>query len=120
MEKRGLAVAAALFGLVAVAAGALGVHGFEEAGDPRGARLMTTGSQYQMWHALAALLAIRLGSQPLAPLLFLGGAVLFSGSLYLLALGAPTLLGIVTPFGGLAFMAGWAVLAYDLWRRPAA
>jgi uncharacterized membrane protein YgdD (TMEM256/DUF423 family) len=46
------------------------------------------------------------------PGLFLGGTVLFSGSLYALAFGAPPLMGMVTPFGGLAFLAGWLLLAW--------
>ena len=53
---------------------------------------------------------------PVAGWLFVAGVILFSGSLYTLALGGPSGLGAVTPFGGLAFLAGWTVLAVVAWR----
>jgi len=53
-----------------------------------------------------------------APAWFLAGTLLFCGSLYALAFGAPRIVGIVTPFGGLAFMAGWAVLAWAAATSP--
>jgi uncharacterized membrane protein YgdD (TMEM256/DUF423 family) len=69
-----------------------------------------------MAHALATLLCAALAAgiprARLAPAWFLGGSLLFSGSLYALALGAPRLVGAITPFGGLAFLVGWAVLAW--------
>jgi uncharacterized membrane protein YgdD (TMEM256/DUF423 family) len=106
---------AALSGLVGVAAGAFAAHGLAGA-DPR--ELMRTGSTYQMAHALATLACAVPGAQgrPSAGLgaaLFLVGTVLFSGSLYALAMGAPRAVGIATPFGGLSFMAGWAALAWS-------
>jgi uncharacterized membrane protein YgdD (TMEM256/DUF423 family) len=52
-----------------------------------------------------------------AAALFVAGSVLFSGSLYALALGGPPLAGVITPFGGLAFMAGWFLLALSFRRR---
>ena len=104
---------AAISGLISVAAGAFGVHG---APDQRAAELFRTGSIYEAVHALAVfacavLLQPASRSARLAPPLFLLGALLFSGSLYALALGAPYIVGAVTPIGGLAFMAGWAALA---------
>lgn len=73
-----------------------------------------TAVQYHAWHALG-LLAVGLSVESTwvkaAGWLLLGGIVLFSGSLYALALGAPKGLGAVTPFGGVAFIAGWIVFA---------
>ena len=110
---------AALSGFLAVAFGAFAAHG---ARDARAAELLHTGSLYQMTHALAVFgwLALRQISQDRAggkmsvtvPVLFLAGTVLFSGSLYALAFGAPRGLGMVTPFGGLCFLAGWLLLAW--------
>jgi uncharacterized membrane protein YgdD (TMEM256/DUF423 family) len=110
---------AALSGFLAVAFGAFAAHG---ARDARAAELLHTGSLYQMTHALAVFgwLAMRqIGKDGMggkvgvtAPALFLAGTVLFSGSLYALAFGAPRVLGMVTPFGGLCFLAGWLLLAW--------
>ena len=104
---------AAVSGLVSVAAGAFAAHA---AKDPAARELLRTGATYEVTHALAALAAVALGRQggrgsALAPALFLGGTVLFSGSLYALAFGAPRSVGAITPLGGLAFLAGWAVFA---------
>ena len=105
---------AALSGFLAVAFGAFAAHG---ARDARAAELLHTGSLYQMTHALAVFgwLAVRKagGKTGLTtPALFLVGTVLFSGSLYAMAFGAPSILGMVTPFGGLCFLAGWLLLAW--------
>jgi uncharacterized membrane protein YgdD (TMEM256/DUF423 family) len=105
---------AALSGFLAVAFGAFAAHG---AKDARAAELLHTGSLYQMTHALAVFgwLAVRKAGGKVgvaAPALFLAGTVLFSGSLYALAFGAPRALGMVTPFGGLCFLAGWLLLAW--------
>ena len=105
---------AALSALLSVAFGAFAAHG---AKDARAAELLHTGALYQMTHALAvfAWLAVRSAggkAGPWTPGLFLGGTVLFSGSLYAMAFGAPRVLGMVTPLGGLAFMAGWLLLAW--------
>jgi uncharacterized membrane protein YgdD (TMEM256/DUF423 family) len=105
---------AALSGFLAVAFGAFAAHG---ARDARAAELLHTGSLYQMTHALAVFgwLAIHKSGGKVgmtAPALFLAGTVLFSGSLYALAFGAPRMLGMVTPVGGLCFLAGWLLLAW--------
>ena len=110
---------AALSGFLAVAFGAFAAHG---AKDARAVELLHTGSLYQMTHALAVFgwLAVRRISTDgaggkadvIVPSLFLAGTVLFSGSLYALAFGAPRILGLVTPFGGLGFLAGWLLLAW--------
>ena len=104
---------AALSGFIAVAAGAFAAHGVT---DPGAKELLRTGSTYELAHALATLLCAALVTgmprARLAPAWFLGGSLLFSGSLYALALGASHIVGAVTPFGGLAFLVGWAVLAW--------
>lgn len=110
---------AAISGFLAVALGAFAAHG---AKDARAAELLHTGSLYQMTHALAVFGWLALDrasgrkSGPAAPILFLVGTLLFSGSLYALAFGAPRVMGMITPLGGLCFLAGWLVLA---WRAGA-
>ncbi len=103
---------AAASGLVSVAAGAFAAHAVQE---PGAKELLRTGSTYEAIHALATLAVVALARDDrrppvLAPAFFLGGTVLFSGSLYALALGAPRWTGAITPLGGLAFMAGWLTL----------
>jgi uncharacterized membrane protein YgdD (TMEM256/DUF423 family) len=110
----------ALSGLCAVALGAFAAHGVEA---PKPAEWLRTGSLYQMTHALAVFGAFALGragarGMGLVAGLFLAGTVLFSGSLYAMALGGPRVLGAVTPLGGLAFMAGWAALAWRAFTLP--
>ena len=105
---------AAASGLLAVAFGAFAAHGMTA---PKPVEWLHTGSQYQMVHALAVFAALalhRAGAKRmgLAAAFFLGGTLLFSGSLYAMALGAPRILGAVTPLGGLSFIAGWALLAW--------
>ncbi|HEV2532075.1 DUF423 domain-containing protein [Phenylobacterium sp.] len=105
---------AALAGFVCVAAGAFAAHGLN---DPQGQELLRTGALYGFVHVLATLAClplIQLGATRarLAPPFFLAGVLLFSGSLFALALGAPRIVGAITPFGGLAFLAGWLVLAW--------
>ena len=111
---------AAISGFIAVAAGAFAAHGIA---DPAAKELLRTGSTYELAHALAVLACAALAGAGmprarLAPAWFLGGSLLFSGSLYALALGAPRLVGAITPFGGLAFLVGWAVLAWAAATSP--
>lgn len=117
---RGWIVAAALFGLSAVAAGAFGAHGLRGRVAPEQVASWQTAAHYQLLHAVA-LLALALfgagGRAPgPAPWLLSAGMVLFSGSIYALVLGGPRWLGPVTPLGGLCLMAGWASL---LWLAAA-
>lgn len=110
---------AALNGLVAVTAGAFGAHGLQGRLDAHALATFETGARYQMYHALAmglAALAPRNAAARLACALFLVGIILFSGSLYLLALTGMRAFGFVTPFGGLAFLLGWAALAWAAFR----
>jgi uncharacterized membrane protein YgdD (TMEM256/DUF423 family) len=118
---------AAINGFLAVAAGAFGAHALQGALDAPALQTFETGARYHMYHALAmglAAFAIRggaarggaTGAATVASALFLAGIVLFSGSLYLLAFTRLRMLGMVTPFGGLAFLAGWAALGYAALR----
>lgn len=108
---------AAIGGFLAVALGAFGAHALRSRLSPDMLAVFETGVRYQMYHVLALLLIAaimpRLGGWLVvtAGWCFVGGIVLFSGSLYLLALTGVTMLGAITPIGGLAFLAGWACLA---------
>lgn len=104
-------ILAALSGALAVAAGAFGAHGV----SGQAAEWLKTGGQYQLIHAVAALVAVRMEVRASA-WLFVGGAAVFAGTLYLMALGAPRWLGAVTPLGGAALIAGWLWLAWDARR----
>ena len=102
-----LVLVAAVSGAIGVMAGARGAHG---ASGPA-AEWLKTGSHYQLIHAVAALAVLALPLGRLAGWLFVAGAAIFSGTLYLMAFGAPVWLGAVTPIGGVALIAGWVVLA---------
>ena len=117
MTRAGLLVGVA--GASAVLLGAFGAHALQSVLDMQSRELWHTAVNYHVWHALALALATGLGrgrSGRFAIAAFAIGIVLFSGSLYALALGAPRWTGIVTPFGGLAFMAGWIALGLSLSR----
>ncbi len=110
-----LALAAAN-GFLAVAAGAFGAHGLQGRLDAPALQVFETAARYHMYHALAmavAALAGRAGRDRAAVAAcacFLAGIVLFSGSLYLLPLTGQRWLGMITPVGGMAFLAGWGAL----------
>jgi len=112
----------ALSALVAVAAGAFGAHALRARLTPDQLATFETGARYQMYHALALLfVAWAVTRWPLPPVraagwLFVAGTVVFSGSLYLLALTGSRAFGAVTPLGGLAFLGGWLALAVGVWR----
>jgi uncharacterized membrane protein YgdD (TMEM256/DUF423 family) len=119
---RTFAVAGALSAALAVAAGALGAHALRGRLAPELLAAFETGVRYQLYHALALwLVAWALTRWPrpavrAAGWLFVAGTAVFSGSLYLLALTGARALGALTPLGGLAFLAGWVVLAAGVWR----
>jgi uncharacterized membrane protein YgdD (TMEM256/DUF423 family) len=112
----------ALLGAIAVALGAFGAHGLKKIVPAETVQTFQTGVQYQMYHSLALLLAGLLYEKcsqkfvRIAGVLFIIGIIFFSGSLYLLTAGkaAETTsldkAGIITPFGGIAFIAGWVFL----------
>jgi uncharacterized membrane protein YgdD (TMEM256/DUF423 family) len=103
--------------LIGVAVGAFGAHGLRDRLSPEMLEVFETGVRYQMYHAFAILfVAVTLARFDgwlvrTAGWLFVSGIVLFSGSLYLLAVSGVKTLGAITPLGGLAFLAGWACLA---------
>ena len=119
---RRMVLLAAFFGFTGVALGAFAAHGLKAKLTPEYLAIFQTGTHYQMLHALGllavALLAAHLPGRLLnaAGWLFALGIVLFSGSLYLLTLTGISKLGIVTPFGGVAFLGGWLCLALAAWR----
>ena len=123
MERTFLALGA-VSGLVGVAAGAFGAHGLKARLGPEMLAVFETGTRYQMYHALALVAAAwAAGRFPGAAAtwagwLFVAGTVVFSGSLYALALTGVRALGAVTPIGGVAFLAGWAALAVAALRGP--
>jgi uncharacterized membrane protein YgdD (TMEM256/DUF423 family) len=109
----GLAAAGAILGGLAVLLGAFGAHALQSRVDVEALGWWHTAVEYQMWHALAVL---PLGLSGLRRLrlpawLFVAGSIIFSSTLYAMALGAPRWLGAITPLGGLAMIAGWLVLA---------
>jgi uncharacterized membrane protein YgdD (TMEM256/DUF423 family) len=114
---RTLLLVGAVAACIAVGFGAFGAHGLRGRLSPDMLAIFETGVRYQMYHALAILVvALVYAHAPTrlvsaAGWLFTGGIVLFSGSLYLLALTGVTTLGAITPLGGVAFLAGWLCLA---------
>ncbi len=117
MDRLFLALGA-LSALVSVAAGAFGAHALRTRLAPDLLVVFETGARYEMYHALglfAVAWAVHRwpgGAATGAGWLFILGTVLFSGSLYALALSGVRAFGAVTPLGGLAFLVGWALLAY--------
>ena len=118
-------VLGAVSAFLAVAAGAFGAHALKARLPEDLLAIFETGARYHMYHSLG-LIAIGLVAQ-LRPSPLLSGAgwamtagiVLFSGSLYALALTGVRMLGAITPLGGLGFLAGWAMLAAAAWRQGA-
>lgn len=114
---------AAINGFLAVTAGAFAAHGLQGRLDTHAFSIFETAARYHMYHALALGLAAlaRRGSAraaaTTAAAFFLIGIVLFSGSLYALAFTGARALAIVTPFGGVAFLVGWAALAWAAMKR---
>jgi uncharacterized membrane protein YgdD (TMEM256/DUF423 family) len=109
---------------IAVATGAFGAHGLKNIVSAEMLDTWDTAVRYQMFHALGFLaLAWTVSHWPaqtnlisLGGWLFLAGVLLFSGSLYILVLSGARWLGAITPFGGVAFVAGWVCLALAAWR----
>ena len=116
MDRTFLLIGAVL-GFLGVAFGAFGAHGLRARLSPEMLAVFETGVRYQMYHTLALLIVAaaigHIGNARLlvaAGWLFFFGILLFSGSLYALALTGATTLGAITPIGGVAFLAGWACL----------
>jgi uncharacterized membrane protein YgdD (TMEM256/DUF423 family) len=110
--------AAAVNGFIAVAAGAFAAHGLSGVLTPDARAIFETAARYQMYHALALGLCAAAPREIALPAwAFLAGIVLFCGSLYGLALTGEKAFGFVTPFGGVAFLIGWAALAWAALQR---
>ena len=128
MHKLFLIIGTVLAGL-SVALGAFGAHGLKKVVAPEAVATYQTGVHYQMYHALAIILVAILAEKFLnsyihcAGFFFLAGVVLFSGSLYLIvsiqALGkaVPTLIGILTPIGGMLMIIGWVLLLIGILKK---
>ena len=112
----------ALSAFLGVAAGAFGAHGLKSRLTPDMLAVFDVGVRYQIYHAFALLIcAWAITKWPgtlvnTSGWLFVAGTIVFSGSLYALSLSGVRWLGAITPFGGLAFLAGWLCLAAAMWR----
>lgn len=112
----------ALLGGLGVAVGAFGAHGLKNRLSPEMLAVFDTGVRYHLIHALAMFAAAWAASRwpssgtTAAGWFFLAGIILFSGSLYALALTGIRVFGAITPLGGVAFIIGWAALAWAAWR----
>jgi len=115
-------IIASSFGFTAVALGAFGAHAIKSKISPQLLESFETGVRYQMYHAFALVVVAWSLSQwkssyiGLSGWFFVAGVVLFSGSLYILALTGQRGWGAVTPFGGLAFLIGWLLLAFGVYK----
>ena len=120
--RKTLAVAGALIALATIL-GAFGAHALKAHLSQDKLAVYETAVRYHFFHALG-LLAMGVLMRSVdgellrwSALLVLVGIILFSGSLYLLTLGAPRILGVVTPLGGLALIVGWGMFAVTMWRQ---
>jgi len=135
--ERTFLVLGALFGFIGVALGAFGLHAIRSKLPPERVATFETGVRYQLWHALALFAVVFVGSlrfvSPrtsneftllegsiqwpawVAGWLFVAGIVLFSGSLYALALTGRRRWGAVTPLGGICLLLGWLAFALEAW-----
>ena len=120
--ERTFVIAGAAFAFLGVAAGAFGAHALQTRLAPERLQTFEVAVRYQMYHALGLFLvawaATRWPSSTLsvAGWLFIGGTLVFSGTVYGLALGGPRWLGAITPIGGLAFLGGWLAIAWGVFR----
>ncbi len=114
---RFFAITGAIFGFLGVGLGAFGAHALKDKLDPYLLDVFEVGVRYQMYHTLALLFVAWAASRApgmatqIAGWGFIVGTIIFSGSLYILALTGIRWLGAITPIGGVAFLVGWAALA---------
>ncbi|MBM3264171.1 MAG: DUF423 domain-containing protein [candidate division Zixibacteria bacterium] len=112
----------ALSAFVGVAAGAFGAHALKTRLPVDLFDIFEVGVRYQMYHALGLLaIGLVISRQPSASLtvagwMFVVGTIFFSGSLYVLSLTGIRWMGAITPLGGVAFLVGWVMLAYNVWK----
>lgn len=123
MSARLTLLVGAAYGFLAVAFGAFGSHALRARLSPDLLAIFRTGVEYHFYHALA-LLAVGVfallrpsGLLSASGVCFALGVLVFSGSLYALALSGVRVLGAITPIGGLLFLAGWVLLAFAAWRE---
>lgn len=119
LTTRVILITGGVAALLAVALGAFAAHALKSSVPAERLAAFQTGVEYQMFHALAVLLIAAISLHPAAAagtalmlaaaMILLVGIVLFCGSLYLLVVTDTAKLGIITPFGGLAFLIGWCV-----------
>ena len=113
-------IAGSFFAALAVIFGAFGAHGLKSKVSPEDLIIFETGVRYQMYHALGLVLLGLLGMitsfsiSQLPALFFVIGIIIFSGTLYLIPLTGIRWLGAITPIGGIAFIAGWFMLIYNI------
>lgn len=112
--------------MLAVIFGAFGAHSLEKLVDAKMLQRFHTGVEYQFYHSFAlGLIGLLWQRNPSAAWYaraasaFIVGILIFSGSLYAYVLTGITQFGMMTPIGGLAFMAGWALLAWGAWKTEA-
>ncbi len=115
---KALVAAGAINAGLAVAAGAFAAHGLRDRLEARALEVFETAARYHMYHALAMILCavVATSGAKTAGWILQAGIVVFSGSLYALALTDVKVLGAITPIGGLAFLVGWAWLAISALR----
>ena len=116
-----------IFGVLAVGLGAFGAHGLKELVDTDAIKTFETGVKYQMYHALFLLILGNVSKLPVAKkkwiyYLVVAGVILFSFSIYLLAMNSLTafnfkVIGFLTPIGGLLLISGWILLGYRTFRH---
>lgn len=117
------AILGAIGGLVSVTLGAFGAHALKSTLSSDMLETFETGVRYQMYHSLALLAVVWALVRTESAIFgasgwcFVAGIVLFSGSLYLLAFTGIKWFGAITPIGGLAFLAGWGLMAYGFWKN---
>ena len=113
-------IVGSFFAALAVIFGAFGAHGLKSKVSPEDLIIFETGVRYQMYHALGLVLLGLLGMSTsfsisqLPALFFVIGIIIFSGTLYLIPLTGIRWLGAITPIGGIAFIAGWFMLIYNI------
>lgn len=125
MTGKTMIVVGAACGFLSVAMGAFAAHGLKRMVGPDEVAWVQTGAQYQMYHSLGLVLIGILSLQTassksllsLAAVALIVGIVIFSGSLYVMALTGERKLGMITPIGGVAFLLGWALLAVAALRK---
>lgn len=123
MKKEQILLAGAVFMALGVLFGAFGAHALKTSLSPEMLAVYKTAVEYQFYHALGLLLigliGFRIESKWLnwSGILLVSGIILFSGSLYVLSITGIKVLGVITPVGGLAFVAGWICLAIALLKK---